>query len=343
MKVGYLLNVEVYNDIQVFESLKPEWNDLVNRSAANTIFLTWEWQSTWWNAYHPGNLWVVACRNDEGQLIGIAPWFIGESDQSVHFIGCEDVTDYLDVIVDVNHIDAVMEVFAAFLQENHTQYQKVSLCNIPAASPTLEKLTGVLNGQGFETTVEQQEVCPVFDVPETWEDYLMLLDKKQRHEVRRKLRRAESASEEVDWYTVDASHDIAEQVERFFSLMVASDEQKQIFLQDEANKVFFRQMVPIMFEQGWLNLNFLVINGHPSAAYLNFIYNNRMLVYNSGLDIGEYGHLSPGILLLVNNIRYAIDNGLNVFDFLRGDETYKYRMGGQNTEIYKLSAWIENG
>ncbi|MDL1883917.1 GNAT family N-acetyltransferase, partial [Anaerolineae bacterium CFX8] len=75
-----------------------------------------------------------------------------------------------------------------------------------------------------------------------------------------------------------------------------------------------------------------------AATYLNFVYNRHVLVYNSGLLPGEYGHLSPGIVLLAYNIRHAIENNAVVFDFLRGNEVYKYRMGAQDTRVFMLRA-----
>ena len=85
-------------------------------------------------------------------------------------------------------------------------------------------------------------------------------------------------------------------------------------------------------------MSFLVINGTPSAAYCDFDYNQKILVYNSGLMPQENAHLSPGIVLLSYNIRDAIAHKREVFDFLRGNETYKYRMGAVDTKVFKLKA-----
>jgi CelD/BcsL family acetyltransferase involved in cellulose biosynthesis len=165
-----------------------------------------------------------------------------------------------------------------------------------------------------------------------------MLDKKQRHEVRRKLRRAEGASEKVDWYIVDENRNLVEEMDRFLRLMAASHMQKAAFLGDAQNVKFFRSIVPVAFRNGWLQLSFLTIGGEAAAAYLNFDYGGKILVYNSGLLPDQYGHLSPGIVLLAYNIRHAIEAGRGLFDFLRGNEIYKYRMGGRDTQVYMLRA-----
>ena len=68
-----------------------------------------------------------------------------------------------------------------------------------------------------------------------------------------------------------------------------------------------------------------------------------MLVYNSGHDAGEHGNLSPGIVLLGRLIEYAIEKGYREFDFLRGNEAYKYDMGGKDTEVCQLRITYEVG
>ncbi len=120
--------------------------------------------------------------------------------------------------------------------------------------------------------------------------------------------------------------------------MSSSQSQKADFLQDTQNVDFLKKIIPLARENDWLQLSFLTINGIPAASYLNFDYDGRILVYNSGLLPEQYGHLSPGIVLLAYNIEHAIDTGHTVFDFLRGNETYKYRMGAQDTRVFMLRA-----
>jgi CelD/BcsL family acetyltransferase involved in cellulose biosynthesis len=337
------VNISLHTDSSVFETLKPEWNALLHQSTSDTIFCTWEWQSTWWNTYQAGQLWVVTCRTDDGVLVGIGSWFIETKagERVVRTVGCVDVTDYVDVIAHVDHVDVVQTHLAAFLAENHKAYDRVNLCNIPEASPTLSVFPDRLRAQGMEVDVEFQEVCPVIALPSDWEDYLGALDKKQRHEIRRKLRRAEHEAA-IEWYVVGANHDLMAELEQFLMLMRASHPEKARFLDDSRNEAFFRAFVPVTFGCGWLKLSFLVINGKRAASYLDFDYGGQILVYNSGLLSDEYAHLSAGVVLLSYNIRHAIETGHSVFDFLRGNEIYKYRMGGQDTRVFKLKARMPN-
>jgi CelD/BcsL family acetyltransferase involved in cellulose biosynthesis len=247
------------------------------------------------------------------------------------------------VIAAPEHRDAFFKTVAEYisLSANADQYARVSLCNIQEKSPTLEALPRFLREQGFFVELERQETCPHINLPETFEDYLSnVLDKKNRHELRRKTRRAENpeTGEKVEWYLVTTEHDLNAEIEKFIDLMRASHPEKAKFMDDPKNAAFFRAIVPIVAERGWLQLAFLTVNGNPAAAYLNFDYDNRIGVYNSGLVPQTYAHLSCGIVLLGYLIEYNIQQKRAVFDFLRGNEEYKYRMGAKDSPVMELKA-----
>ncbi len=333
--------VQAYRDEQVFETLYLEWNTLVHKSQSNRIFSTLEWNQTWWVAYHPGTLWIVTVHDQHGQLTGIAPCFIevtAERGRVVRLIGCVDVTDYVDLIIDPIQLDATLSALTDFWKQSQAEFDWLDFCNLPEGSPVYAQLPKLLQARSFEVTVKQQEVCPVIELPPTWETYIESLDKKERHELRRKLRRVEGSDEAVAWYIVDNQHDLAAESERFLALMAASQEQKQIFLQNVQNRDFFNRIVPLLQERRWLQMSFLTVDGIPAASYLNFLYEGHVQVYNSGLNVSQYSHLSSGIVLLAYNIRWAIENGYQVFDFLRGNESYKYRMGAKDTRVFNLEA-----
>jgi CelD/BcsL family acetyltransferase involved in cellulose biosynthesis len=337
------LKVTLHQEATVFQELASEWDELLHRSVDDTIFLTVEWQSTWWQSYDAGELLIFTCRDAEDRLLGIAPWFIHDiaGERVVRTIGCVDVTDYVDVIVDKAFLQPVLACFASVLNEHSGKFDRINFCNIPEASPTLAAFPDLLKGCGFEVELVLQEVCPVISLPETWEAYLEALDKKQRHEIRRKLRRAESEAELKIEALTDADG-VNAMMDAFLHLMASSQPAKAEFLQDASNVRFFRSIVQRVAERNWLRMTFLKVNDEPVAAYCDFVYQGKVLVYNSGLLLDKYAHLSTGIVLLAHNIRWAIESGHHLFDFLRGNETYKYRMGGQDTRVFKLMARKSN-
>lgn len=334
------LKIQSFNSANIFYDLQPEWNNLLKRSITDTPFTTYEWHSNWWNTYHPGELWIVTIRDNENTLHGIASLFNVEEDgkRVVHFVGCEDVTDYGDVIVSADQADAVYNALATELLDKQDKYDLIDWCNIPSASPTYTDFPQQLSDKGFSVETTRQEVCPLINLPASFEVYLDSLDKKQSKEVQRKLRRAKGAGDSLNWYIVDEEHDIDAEVDKFIELMAASHPEKAQFLEDEQNVAFMRSIIPVASKAGWLQMNFLEVMNEPVAAYVNFDYNNQILVYNSGLEPRKAAALSPGIILLAYNIEHAIENKRSVLNFLRGDEQYKYKMGGQDTEIFNLKA-----
>jgi CelD/BcsL family acetyltransferase involved in cellulose biosynthesis len=336
-----LLTIERLTTLEQLAAIRAEWNALLAHNAVNEVFLTWEWQDAWWRAYQHGELFVLIGRDAHGTLHGIAPWFIDTSDPEERVlrpIGCVDVTDYLDIIAPHARREAFCSSLAAYLQAHRDAFARINLCNVHGKSPTLVDLPAALEKVGFQVALRPQEVCPVIQLPATFEQYLESLDKKQRHEARRKLRRAESAPEQVAWHIVSPEDNLESALETFLRLMAASHPSKAEFLRNAQNQTFFKLVMPRMAACGWLQLAFLTAGGTPIASYLNFDYDNRILVYNSGLQPEGYAHLSGGIVLLLHLIQHAIERGRREFDFLRGNETYKYRMGGQDRPVIEIQA-----
>lgn len=339
------MQVTAYTTVQVFEALADDWNSLLVRSVNNLIFLTLEWQSTWWGAYQPGALWVLAIRDDNETLVGIAPWFIQtqpDGQRTIRSIGCVDVTDYLDVIVHTDYAPKVYAALASYLKAHADQFDTLDLCNVPEYSPLLTAFATALRDCGMSVEIVDQDVCPVVQLPDDFAEYVQNLDKKNRHELRRKMRKMDGLGEDASWYVVGDEHHLDEEVDHFLQLMAAASAEKEAFLRDPQHVAFFKSMVPIMYANGWLEMAFLQIRGEYAAAYLNFVYNNHVLVYNSGLNVDVGGGLSPGIVLIGYLIRSAIAAGRSHYDFLRGDETYKYHLGGQDTQVLNLMARVIN-
>ena len=101
-------------------------------------------------------------------------------------------------------------------------------------------------------------------------------------------------------------------------------------------RAFFRELAHVTYEVGWLQLAFLQVGERKAAAYLNFLYKNRVLVYNSGLDWEAFPRFGAGVVLAAYCIQHAIERGREAYDFLQGDERYKYQLGGLDVEVRRL-------
>jgi CelD/BcsL family acetyltransferase involved in cellulose biosynthesis len=205
---------------------------------------------------------------------------------------------------------------------------------LPRDSLTCERLRELAETRGYQCLVEVEDVCPIIDLPRTWDEYLMMLDKKQRHEVRRKLRKAESEAD-TRFFIVGPDHDLPAEMQDFVVLHQMSTPEKDQFM-DPQMQGFFFDVAQVLQAKGWLQLAFVEIDGYKAAALLNFDYGDAILVYNSGYDPSRFSYLSPGIIVIARCIEHAIALGRRRFDFLRGGEVYKYRFGAQSTEVRRL-------
>lgn len=330
------MNLKVFTDDSGFTALQQEWNALLARSRFSTLFSTWEWQTTWWRCLGEGDLYLLAWTADD-RLIAIAPLYLSQDDdglRSFHLVGCVEVSDYLDLIVETGFEDAVYDSLLDWLTGDASpDWDKIRLCNLPEASLIHRRLPELAASRGLEAVTSLEDVCPVILLPATFDAYLQEnLSKKQRHEVRRKLRRMDEEAV-ARWYVADSTSDLSQETAAFIHLHRLSKEEKHSFMTPEMES-FFREVIGVMHQAGWLYLAFIEVNGARAAAMLGFVHEGRLLVYNSGYDPASYAELSPGIVLTTYIIEDAIRRGLTVFDFLQGNEIYKYRFGAQDTAIY---------
>ena len=161
----------------------------------------------------------------------------------------------------------------------------------------------------------------------------MGLSGKDRHELRRKLRRLESSGE-YRWYCRSEMAEVEEDLGDFFSLLRESREDKKNFLTPQRER-FFRSVATQMAAMGQVKLCFLELGGQRAAAALCFDYGQSRMLYNSGFD-PAYGYYSVGLLVKALCLKDAIECGHQYFDFLRGDEAYKYDLGGKDRVLYRM-------
>jgi CelD/BcsL family acetyltransferase involved in cellulose biosynthesis len=242
-----------------------------------------------------------------------------------------DVSDYLDLIAAPGREE---EVWEALLQHRAAERSIWHLRGIRADSPTATRLPGLASAHGLACAVEPEERCPVLRLPESWDAYLATLSGKNRHELRRKIRKLEAELPEVRVRSVTAPAEVDTALTHFLRLHRLSRTGKAKFM-DERMERFFRMALGALAAAGWVRLWFLDSVGTPVASFICTEYRESVGLYNSGFDPAHSG-LAPGIVLLGHVIRDAIERRIPVFDFLRGDEPYKYAFGPIPTELLSV-------
>ncbi|MET0852440.1 MAG: GNAT family N-acetyltransferase [Candidatus Rokuibacteriota bacterium] len=324
------MKVEVHAS---FDGLDPErWNALVARAAGGSVFLTWQWQTEWIASFLDGRaLQILTVVDPAGALAGVLPLY-AEAAGRWRIVGGEDVSDYLDLAAAPGAEAAVWE---ALLQQRGDDAAVWDLRGLRPESPTLAVLPALAVARGLVATAEREERCPILPLPATWDEYLARLSGKDRHELRRKMRKLEA---ELPAVTVRAHTSVDgwdEAMTSFLTLHRASRTGKARFM-DERMERFFRRSLRALLAARWMRLWFLESAGAPVAGFLCMEYGGSVGLYNSGFD-PAHAKLAPGIVLLGHVIRDAIERGVPVFDFLRGEEPYKYSFGPAPHDLFRLS------
>jgi CelD/BcsL family acetyltransferase involved in cellulose biosynthesis len=325
------------------ENLADEWNEFLHHSASDVPFLRHEYLKTWFQTlgggeWLHGELYIVTARDEQGRLAGIAPLFFTtnrEGEPALMLLGSIEISDYLDLIYRPADLRPFLEGLLDHLAGPQAPaWRALDWWNFLDASATPAALQEAAARRGWAFSQEPLQHCPYIPLPGDWEQYLAgQVDKKQRHEIRRKMRRLESNELPTRWYIVEDESTLDAEIEAFLTLM-AYDANKAKFLTDKM-RLQMRLGAWAAWKAGYLQLAFLEVGGAKAAGYINFDYGNHIWVYNSGLNFDFYP-LSPGWVLLGYLLQWANERGRAVFDFLRGEEDYKYKFGGIDRRVLRV-------
>ncbi|MGB9673404.1 MAG: GNAT family N-acetyltransferase [Anaerolineales bacterium] len=337
-----MIHVSIIQNIEAFENLSTTWNELLLKSASHVPFLRHEYLFNWWQTlgggeWQNGKLSIILAQDDHQQVFGIAPLFLTRNHQNENvlmFLGSIEISDFLDFIVPLEKMEIFYRTLLEHLLQNTSlEWQALDLYNILDDSPTIHAITNEAQRLGLKVQQETVQHSPYIPLTNNWETYLATLEKKQRHEIRRKIRRLEESGTSYRWYIADDENRLPGEVENLFALM-AFDPEKKAFLTAPMRHQM-QLTIQAAFQNQWLQLAFLEIEGEKAAAYLNFDYDNQIWVYNSGIN-NRFNAYSPGWVLLSYLIQWAIEHQRQTFDFMRGNEDYKYRFGAIDRFVNRI-------
>jgi len=314
----------VYSCKTILLDKKYEWDELIRISRTATFFQQKKWLENWVKCF-PVRQEIVGIF-DEKVLVGIAPF---SYDQGAVYLlgttpvlGSELVCDFGDIICQPNVEKNVWMSVLNYLSTKHTgkildfSFVKENSFSFDFLKPLSKKIV-------------PKGTSPYLDLSKSWEGYLSGLKRKNRHEIRRKLRRLERVN--YRGYQVDPT-EVNRQV--FFKLMRRSSFEKEKFL-SKPMEAFFSGFLTGL-NKGQIFLWFMDIEDKTVASVLAFKAKDELLLYNSGMDL-DYQQLSVGLMSKVLLIKKSIELGYKKFDFLRGDERYKYDLGAVDNKLYQLT------
>jgi CelD/BcsL family acetyltransferase involved in cellulose biosynthesis len=355
---------------RAFDSIPADtWDALVDATPYATPFSRHCVQRAWWDAYgatahdqtfvvvdeaapdaisgivplmhrhelEPGD---VAARTTIRHQAGPALRAVPASATAV-FFGASYHADYATVLAAPADVAAVCEsVVEALGAEEPSRWDVVDLRRLRSGDPAADALTASFEWAGpkacWFVTREQEDVCPVLTLPAgaDFEAFLGTLDKKERHEIRRKIRRAEAAGE----VRLERSPDALRDLDAFVELHQKRWGAEGLFPATEggaASRRFFGRLFEECTQAGLVDLSFLTVGGRRVAAGVTFDDGRAVYYYNAGVE-PDARELSPGVVMVALYIQRAIEQGRSRVDFMRGNEPYKYEWGAIDEPIGRL-------
>lgn len=317
------------------EDVSPqEWDLVLSRSNRPTPFLSRHFLAPWAKRFAAGHSKRIYRWSRNGDPGGFLFLCLCDAGQGWELLGGEQVSDSLDAIVVSGREE---EFWSEFLASSRDllSHAPLLLPSLVEGSPSIACLPRVCSGLGYSFRLEETDRAPYISLPVSFEAYLSLLGAKERHELRRKLRRAPAALPGLAFRVSRTREEFARDFPSFIALHRSSNTDKAEFMDDRMEE-FFREMCEGFFSAGFLRLAFLSREGRDIASAIQIAWNGALLLYNSGFD-PTYREASPGLVLLARCIEDAIRDGFREYDFLRGKERYKYDLGGRDRIVYRAT------
>lgn len=313
------------------DGVAGEWAGILEQCDRPLPFATPTFQRVWLEHFQDGKSLRLLTARDGERLIGVAPVLCDGA--AAEFVGHYSICDYMDFAITPGFETQFLELVLRQLASDGVR--QLDLRGLLDHSPTYAALQDAAGAGGFAVEKEEEALAPAAELPDTWDEYLSRLSKKDRHELRRKLRRLDSAGGDVKFEVFTTADEADRLLDPFFTMMRASNHHKEEFLDRPGMVDFFRHIVRAMADDGMLRFYWLTLDGQPVAGVLNFDVAGRLYMYNSGYD-PAYSHYAVGLMSKTLLIQDAIETGRTCVDFMRGDESYKYDLGGTDQHVYRL-------
>ena len=305
-----------------------------------SIFVLPVWLKTWWNTFGDDYELFIRSVHQEGQVLGIAPLMLNKKGDEAYLIGSPDVCDYLDFIT-IQDNELEQRFFGQLIL--HLREAGVKRMVLSAQRPDSAIFRGLIAADAnnnlhlkeYDLQIDMVREDQSFELKlaSDWDSYLAGLKKKQRHEVRRKLRRLEDEGGSYSFRVIEQPREIEEFYPEFIELFKQNPEKADFF--NEQMSSYFKSLLANTAEDGLVRFGLLELEGKTVAAVLYFDYDNCIYLYNSGYN-SDYHNLSAGLLSKALAIKHSVEQGKKTFDFLKGEEVYKSRLGGKGIPIYKV-------
>lgn len=324
----------------VFANIISEWQELF-AGASVSPFLSWEWMSVWFENFGGDRDPAIFTVYRDEELIGILPMLfekISVFGQRVHRITMmgdrAGGADYLDIIA---RPENRAEALAAVLEHLRSDADLMQFASLPGESPTISLLENYCldSGRNYRYSISAAGVCPYIELTDGWD--AVLRQSKRSSNFKRRLKQIEKMPD-FEYRSVTSVAETSGAFERFLYLHEKRWESSGgSELTGHRRLISFqRQLVDKLSQAGLIRFDELWLDGKCRGSVYGLDNGETFYYYNSGYDT-EYSGLSVGLVLLGLSIRSAVERGNTTYDFLRGEETYKFDWAHRSNELVTVT------
>lgn len=352
------MQIEKIENFETFKKIRENWDSVYAADHQAQFFLSWIWLSGWLQMVHEP-WFILAAKPDTKDSSYVA--FLPLKNSLIHQDGggfeteiCmagNSMADYTGLICLPGYEAEVIPAFAAYIQQKLV-WSSFNVKSILETDTRMSLFLSNFSADSFELSqlriqsVNEEEpdiyLAPYVSLPDDWEQYLQnYVGVNTRQKIRRFLRKVDKSDE---FYITQVDADNLESHLEILLKFWESRWKKQKGDTFEVIMGYNRLILRHCFEHNCLYLSVLWKGDIPLGAIANFVdfQQKSMLFVITGRD-QTFKNPPPGLILHADAIRYAIQNGFKVYDFLMGNEEYKYSFGAKDRHIQHIVATYKNG
>ena len=325
-------NLQLITSPADFAALGPEWNDFLQQTRSNSVFLTWEYLSTWWDIYGADfDLRIITARDENGKLLGIAPLMAGRGHtfprkhfRHLTYLGGlgDSLAEYQDFIIRPEWEARLIPLFLDFIEEElANDWEVLLLRDTDERSPNLSPLLAALASRGNHALIFDSRPAPHIQLPDSWETFLRSKSSNFKKQFNNHWNRLHK-NHQVQWLEAGKDISVSDAIQILAGLNRLRWGQKGDTFRSSEFSQFHERLAQIFQEKGWLFLRILRVDGQDAAARYDYVYQNKLWNYQNGWR-PDLEKLSLGKLLIGYSVKYCIERQLTEYDFMGGNADYK--------------------
>ena len=349
------MHIDIIDTLPSLAKLEDNWNAAYDADPEAQIFLSWKWLSGWL-AHIEGPWFILAAKasdSADAPYVAFFPLRIqatierGDVLNEVKMAG-NFSADYTGIVCPPDAESKVIPAFARHIKQMH--WARLSLENVRMSERRFRLLLAHFPKANFQLTEVNRvgevdgidnSICPYAALPKDWDSYLSSLSANTRQKIRRLLKLVDTEGEYR--ITVSNAETFAEDLKtllRFWEIRWRSRKGDTMDGLVRSNGIVLTRS----FQSGLVFLPTFWHGDRPIAALATLVDPRKRTFsfYMTGRD-ETFDGPPPGVILHAFSIRHAIENGFSEYDFLRGNEPYKYSYRCAERKIYCTVVETRNG